>query len=278
MSQTEWGQYAQAYRAIWEKLAEILVKLDTVADPQTAQLLDDVGNLLYNNPAKYLPVRLTDGTAFYVAGGAGGGSGGLVQNQILNETGDAWINEPFARKVMGSQDQALLQRATTHDLIVQLRTAGAEYDARQIRALTASDVVSAAKYGTWNVDNLLNPHPVAQTARTNLKTQPEREDIISLGGTVSPNGAGVQVIAGVAGQRIKVYDAGFHGAVDGLHYFYFGTSTTPSTKRFCTSSLKGLVHETFVQPRVSEAGEGLYLFCSVAETDMPYDVGYVQEA
>jgi len=44
--------------------------------------------------------------------------------------------------VYGSQGQQLLQRATTYDLLVQLRTAGAEYDARQIRALTSADVVT----------------------------------------------------------------------------------------------------------------------------------------
>jgi len=36
----------------------------------------------------------------------------------------------------------LLQRAVTRDALVQLRTAGVEYDARQIRALTTADVVS----------------------------------------------------------------------------------------------------------------------------------------
>jgi len=105
-----------------------------------------------------------------------------------------------------------------------------------------------------------------------------RQDVLSLGGAVSPDNAGVQLVAGVSGQRIKVYDAGYHGAVDGLHYFYFGTSTTPTTKRFCVSNLKGLVHKTFVQPRVGADGESLYLFSSVAETSMPYDVGFVQEA
>lgn len=48
----------------------------------------------------------------------------------------------------GSQTQALLQRATTYDLIVQLRTAGVEYDARQIRALTSSDVVDVSDKAT----------------------------------------------------------------------------------------------------------------------------------
>ena len=47
--------------------------------------------------------------------------------------------------VYGSQGAQLLQRAATFDAQVQLRTAGAEYDARQIRALTSADVVTAAQ-------------------------------------------------------------------------------------------------------------------------------------
>jgi len=74
-----------------------------------------------------------------------------------------------------------------HEEVVQLVHAGVLYDARQmrlltatdvltvnnllnphpvtataldIRLLTASDIVSAIKSGTWNIDNLLNPHPV----------------------------------------------------------------------------------------------------------------------
>ena len=116
-----------------------------------------------------------------------------------------------------------------------------------------------------------------QATRTSLKVQPEREDLISLGGTASPNNAGVQLIAPSGSLKVKVYDAGYHGAVDGTHYFYFGTTTSATTKRFCTANLKGLMHKTFVQPRVSAAGDGLYLFSSVSETNMPYDVGYVIE-
>ncbi len=104
-----------------------------------------------------------------------------------------------------------------------------------------------------------------------------RKDIVSLGGVVSPNGAGVQVITGVSGKKISVYDAGFHGAVDGLHYFYFGTQTTPTNKVFCAVNTKGLVFKSFVQPRTGGDGESLYVYSAVAETDMPYDLGYVQE-
>jgi len=46
----------------------------------------------------------------------------------------------------GSQTQALLQRATTYDLIVQLRSGGVEIDPRSIRALVSSDVVTV--YGS----------------------------------------------------------------------------------------------------------------------------------
>ena len=45
--------------------------------------------------------------------------------------------------VYGSQGQQLLQRATTYDALVQLRTAGTEYDARQIRPLTSADIVTS---------------------------------------------------------------------------------------------------------------------------------------
>ncbi len=105
-----------------------------------------------------------------------------------------------------------------------------------------------------------------------------RKDITSLGDVASPNAAGVQLIVGVSGKRISVYDAGFHGGVDGLHYFYFGTGMSPTTKRFCSLNAKGVVHKSFVQPRTGDDGDGLYLYSSVAETSMPYDVGYVQEA
>jgi len=105
-----------------------------------------------------------------------------------------------------------------------------------------------------------------------------RQDVVSFGGVVSPNNAGALLVAGVSGQVIRVYDAGYHGGVDGLHYFYFGTSTAPTIKRFCISNSKGLVHKTFVQPRVGADGEGLYLFSSAAETNMPCDIGYAQEA
>jgi len=163
VSEVPWGQYARAYQAIHEKMVEVLAQLSTVKDP-----------------ARYLPVRLTDGSAFY---DAGGGAGGLSQVQV-RDAANVWrdvgyyagnLNMPVEVKnaidlidkadrvlgrVYGGQGQQLKQRATTYELIVQLANAGTEIDPRQIRALTSGDVVSAVKSGAWNIDNLLNPHPV----------------------------------------------------------------------------------------------------------------------
>jgi hypothetical protein len=121
-----------------------------------------------------------------------------------------------------------------------------------------------------------SPRVISDT-RTDMPVQPEREDITSKGGTVSPNNAGVEIVAPVAGKKVKVYDAGYEVGAAGLHYFYFGTSTTATTKRFMVASTTGTRYKTFVQPRIGAEGDGLYLFSAVAETNMPYDVGYVQE-
>ncbi|MCD6421904.1 hypothetical protein J7L13_00960, partial [bacterium] len=121
MSETSfpWSQYDQAFKRLFEKLDEILKQLSVIADP-----------------TKYLPVRLTDGTQFYVASGSGEGGGtigGLVQNQIRNEADDAWINEPFERKVA-------------------IRVDGQEIDPRQIRQLTSEDVVTVANMIARDMD------------------------------------------------------------------------------------------------------------------------------
>jgi len=217
--------------------------------------------------------------------------------------------------VTGSQIQLLLQRALTYDLIVQLRSDGVEIDPRAIRALTAADIVTvlcanldvalstrALESGgnldlivaalalilaqldsktstlfkaTQNIGN--TTFGATQATRTSLKVQPEREDIVSLGGVASPSAAGVQIVAASGSLVPKVYDAEYEGLADGLHYFYFGTSTSPTTKRFLSRNTKGVNSKTFVQPRVGAAGDGIYLYSSVAETNMPYDLGYKLE-
>lgn len=56
--------------------------------------------------------------------------------------------------IYGDQGQ-LAQRAATRDAYVQLRTAGVEYDARQIRALTVADVVTVTPQAAsvWDVSD-----------------------------------------------------------------------------------------------------------------------------
>ena len=60
--------------------------------------------------------------------------------------GTTWIDP---RYILGNQDQTLRQRTGTYELLVQLMNGGVEIDPRAIRALTASDVVSAVQSGTW---------------------------------------------------------------------------------------------------------------------------------
>lgn len=182
------------------------------------------------------------------------------------------IIDPRSTRALTSSDiitaygsiQALLQRASTYDLIVQLRSGGAEIDPRVIRALTSSDIVTAV-----------------QATRTSLLMKPEREDLTSQGGLYSPNAAGVQVIAPSGSTTIKVFKAGYHSANLGLHYFYFGTTTTPpalpSAKVFLMSNAAGHYRQTNTQPDVSGAGDGLYICSATAESNMPVDVQYAQE-
>lgn len=106
-----------------------------------------------------------------------------------------------------------------------------------------------------------------------------REDAVSLSGTVSIGaGAGALLISGVAGKRIKIFDAGFDALTAGLHLLYFGTSAVLTGRGFCTrQTSNGYIHQTFVTPRVSNAGDGLYVYSAVAETNLPYDLAYAQE-
>jgi len=109
LAEPPWSQYDQSYRRIHDRLAEILAQLSTVKDP-----------------TKYLPVRLSDGSAFYNAGGGGGS--GLVQNQVRNESDTDWINEPFTRKTQTDQlppaltTSGNLKVAVVEDLQVDVKT------------------------------------------------------------------------------------------------------------------------------------------------------------
>lgn len=66
---------------------------------------------------------------------------------VTLETIDANVTDRAARlvgKVYGNQD-VLQQRATTKELIVQIRHEGAEIDPRNIRALTSTDIVTTVQ-------------------------------------------------------------------------------------------------------------------------------------
>ena len=64
----------------------------------------------------------------------------------------------------GKKLRAVLRTISPNDVYEQsvgITVDGALVDPRSIRTLTSGDVVSAVKSGTWNIDNLLNPHPVS---------------------------------------------------------------------------------------------------------------------
>jgi len=104
----EWGNYAEAYRAIHDKLEEILAKLDYPSDPAVQDIIDRADRLLgrvYGSQGQQLKQRAStyelmvqlvhQGEEYQ----AGGGAGGLVQCQIRNSGDTAWINEPFTRDI-----------------------------------------------------------------------------------------------------------------------------------------------------------------------------------
>jgi hypothetical protein len=195
----------------------------------------------------------------------------------------ALINYPSGTLI----DPRSIRTLTPSDIVTVLVNypSGTLIDPRAIRALTSSDVVS--------VYNFANPLPVSesgswtvtatQSTRTSLLVKPEREDLTGgEGGTYSPNNAGVQVIAGVSGKYIKVFAAGYEILAAGLHYFYYGTSTTPPTlpspKAFLLGSAVGRNRQTFTNPmNTGAAGDSLYIYSIVSETNMPVDVQAVVE-
>ena len=98
------------------------------------------------------------------------------------------------------------------------------------------------------------------------------------GSLISVTGGSSTLFINIAGsQKIYVHSAGYSVYNAGVHYFYFGTTTTPTTKIFLTASGSGAYQQTFSHPRISEAGDALYLYSDITETDIPCDITYVQE-
>jgi hypothetical protein len=130
--------------------------------------------------------------------------------------------------------------------------------------------VYAIKSGTWNIDNLLNPHPVKFTPEEKM------QDANQFTGTYAPTAAGgTTIISAVTGKVIRVYD--FYlwnsGSADVGVRLYFGTSGKNLFKG--KLSAKTGVVKSFVRPWESNAGDSLVLYLDAAGT-VDYGVGAVQ--
>lgn len=264
-----------------------------VIDPRSIRALTSSDVVSVNNFANPLPtlVQYPSGTTINPQSIRALTSSDIVTSLINYPSGT--LIDPRSIRALTSSDivtaygsiQALLQRASTYELLTTLRQSGSELsasnpifssivyssaviDPRSIRALTSSDVVTAY-----------------QTTRTNLTVMPERQDLISYGVaiTVSTGGTPVQVLAASGTTQIKIYDVDVaHTVLSSLVYFYFGTSTTPTTRIFGYGESSGITNatytwaKTFVMPRISNASDALYLYASVAGTYY-VDLNYKQE-
>ena len=175
----------------------------------------------------------------------------------------------------------LAQRAVSRDAYVQLRTAGAEYDARQIRALISTDVVgivdaagnrmpsmdAVARRGyqaitdgteTLSIDasNRAETAPV-QTTRTNLTVKGEREDTSLVYNTFVAGGASDVAVLGAGGVGIKhkVYSCGY--TIDAA--VQAGFRFNSANPRFCVRRTAGVFAQTFTHPIVSATNVTLTL-------------------
>jgi hypothetical protein len=130
--------------------------------------------------------------------------------------------------------------------------------------------VDAYKAGTWNVDNLLNPHPIQLTPEYKLP------DSNQYSGTFSPTAAGsTTIISAVSGKVIRVYDFSIwnSGSADVTVELYFGASGKRLFKGLLAA--KTGVLKTYVRPWESNAGDSLVLALSDAGT-CDYCIGAVQ--
>jgi hypothetical protein len=130
--------------------------------------------------------------------------------------------------------------------------------------------VNAIKSGTWNIDNLLNPHPIKLTPEEKML------DANQYSGTYAPTAAGsLTIISAVTGKVIRVYD--FYlwnsGTADVGVRLYFGTSGKNLFKGELAP--KTGVVKSFVRPWESNAGDSLVLYLDAAGT-VDYGVGAVQ--
>jgi hypothetical protein len=130
--------------------------------------------------------------------------------------------------------------------------------------------VNAIQSGTWNINNLLNPHPIQLTPEYKLP------DANQFSGTFSPTAAGnTTIISAVTGKVIRVYDFSLwnSGSADVTVELYFGTSGKRLFKGLL--SAKSGVLKSYVRPWESNSGDSLVLALSAAGT-CDYCIGAVQ--
>jgi hypothetical protein len=130
--------------------------------------------------------------------------------------------------------------------------------------------VNAIKSGTWNIDNLLNPHPVQLTPEHKLT------DNNQFSGTYSPAGSGsTTIISAVSGKVIRVYDFSLwnSGSADVIVELYFGTGGKRLFKGLLAA--KTGVLKSYVRPWESNVGDSLVLALSASGT-CDYSIGAVQ--
>jgi len=321
----------------------------TISETLTVQATDlDIRNLVKTQDEVYSVLR-TDAGVVYDARDRSWNLG-------ASDVPDLSDRPPrLVGRVYGSQGAQLLQRATTLESVVQLSHQGSEYDARQIRALTSSDVVDVSNdwarqlglidvsrvlgaalsasnpliagiYDQWGnrmpsmdavsrrgfitVTDGVNSMPTMDTAgrsgviritdgteilsidtsnraevtpyqatRSNLNVKSERDSGRTvLGGTYSPSGAGIQIITPSGSLTPKVYSASYEGLTANAHtYLYFGTTTTTTARRFMVRNTAGPIAQSFPHPICGNAGDGIYIYSSLAQSSMPVALDYVLE-
>jgi len=114
-----------------------------------------------------------------------------------------------------------------------------------------------------NVNNLLNPHPIKQTTRTNLKTMAEREDLLLK--SVDVTAGTTTILNAVSGQRHKIYGYDYEADADGTNEFICTVNGT--TCRFGRRTTKGVHAKTFVHPIVCDVNTALQ-FVSAGNTKL----------
>lgn len=108
---------------------------------------------------------------------------------------------------------------------------------------------------------------VTNATRTNLKNQPEREDLLVEDKDFSTSATPQEVLGAVAGQKHKVYAFGFECDADGTMYEFQGTVAT-ATKKFGRRTKKGVYGQTLLHPIVCDVNTALKFLSNGGNTKL----------